>query len=69
MSRYVIEILSEDLARPTFDEWVAKLRELPPIGPSGFTGADLVREAREERGKELDARLSSSSTRRSRSRS
>jgi len=48
MSQYVIEILKDDLARPTMAEWVTEVRKLPPIDLGGKTGADLVREARRE---------------------
>ncbi|HEV8228565.1 MAG TPA: hypothetical protein VGQ86_01300 [Candidatus Limnocylindria bacterium] len=66
MSQYVIEMLKDDLDRPTFEEWLAKLHALPPVETHGVSGAELIRELREERERELEARLSSSSTRRSR---
>jgi len=50
MSQYVIEVLTDDLARPTMAEWVAEVRKLPPIDLGGMTGADAVREARREMG-------------------
>ena len=52
MSQYVIEILADDLARPTVTEWVAALGKSPPIDLRGRTGADLVREGRRELGSE-----------------
>lgn len=57
MSAYVIDLLRGDLDRPTMDEWVEEVRGLPRIGlPPGVTAADLVREAREERDREMDER-------------
>ena len=50
MSQYVIEILRDDLARPTIAEWVAEVGKLPSINLGGKTGADLVREGRREFG-------------------
>jgi hypothetical protein len=50
MSQYVIEILKDDLARPTIAEWAAEVGKLPPIDLGGKTGADLVREGRRELG-------------------
>jgi hypothetical protein len=52
MSQYVIEILSDDLARPSVAEWMAEVGKLPPIDLGGKTGADLVREGRRELGLE-----------------
>jgi plasmid stability protein len=52
MSQYVIEILTDDLARPTMAEWMAEVRKLPPIDMGRETGADLVRAARREMGLE-----------------
>ena len=46
MSQYVIEILADDLSRPTVAEWVAAVGKSPPIDLRGRTGADLVREGR-----------------------
>jgi len=48
MSQYVIEILQDDLARPTVAEWAAEVGKHPPIDLGGKTGAELVREARRE---------------------
>ncbi len=50
MSQYVIEILKDDLARPTVAEWVAEVGKLPPVDFGGKTGAELVRETRREMG-------------------
>jgi len=52
MSRYVISILEDDLARPTVAEWMAEVGKLPPIDLGGKSGAELVREARKELGLE-----------------
>jgi hypothetical protein len=52
MSRYVIEILEDDLARPTLSAWLAEVGKLPPVDLGGETGADLVRAARREMGLE-----------------
>jgi len=52
MSQYVIEILADDLARPTLAEWVAAVGKSPPIDLRGRTGADLVREGRRDLGLE-----------------
>jgi hypothetical protein len=52
MSQYVIEILTDDLARPTLAEWLAEVGKSPPIDLGGKTGADLVREGRRELGLE-----------------
>jgi len=48
MSQYVIEILKDDLARPTLAEWFAEVGKLPPVDFGGKTSAELVREARRE---------------------
>lgn len=71
MSQYVVEKLKEDLGRPTIDEWLDQAHRLPRVdlAAMGTSGAQLVREAREERGEELERRITSSSTRRPRSRS
>src|SRR5437899_12890798 len=45
MSQYVIEVLTDDLARPTMAEWVAAVRRRPRIDLGGKTGAALVNEA------------------------
>jgi plasmid stability protein len=52
MSQYVIEILTDDLARPTVAEWVAEVGKLPPVDFSGETSAELVRAGRRELGLE-----------------
>ena len=50
MSQYVIEILADDLARPTVAEWVAEVGKSPSLDLAGKTGAELVREGRRELG-------------------
>jgi post-segregation antitoxin (ccd killing protein) len=52
MSQYVIEILADDLARPTVAEWAAEVGKSRPIDLGGKTGADLVREGRRDLGLE-----------------
>jgi class 3 adenylate cyclase len=52
MSQYVIEILKDDLERPTIAEWVAEVGKHPPIDLGRKTGAELVRETRREMGLE-----------------
>ena len=52
MSQYVIEMLTDDLARPSLSEWLAEVGKSPPIDLGGKTGADLVREGRRELGLE-----------------
>jgi hypothetical protein len=52
MSQYVIEILQDDLSRPTVAEWVSEIGKYPPIDLGGKTGAELVRETRREMGLE-----------------
>jgi antitoxin FitA len=49
MSDYVIQLVSTELARPTFDEMLARLNALPPRDDLPFTAADLVAEDRAER--------------------
>ena len=52
MSQYVIEILKDDLARPTVAEWVAEVGKLPPVDFCGETSAELIRAGRRELGLE-----------------
>jgi antitoxin FitA len=52
MSQYVIEILTDDLTRPTLAEWLAEVGKSPPIDLGGKSGADLVRAGRRELGLE-----------------
>lgn len=66
MSQYVTDLLRGDLDLPTIDEWLDALHELPKIDLEalGTSGAELVREGRVEREKEIERRIVSSSTRR-----
>ena len=49
MSRFAIEILADDLSRPTIEEWLARVESRTPVVlPPGITAADLVHEARRE---------------------
>ena len=50
MSQYVIEILADDLARPTVAEWAAEVGKLPPVDFGGKTSTELVRAGRRELG-------------------
>ena len=50
MSQYVIEVLNDELGRPTMVEWLAEVGKLPKIDMGSETGADLVRAARREMG-------------------
>ena len=52
MSQYVIQVLRDDLARPTVAEWASEVGKLPPVDFGGKTGAELVRDARREIGLE-----------------
>ena len=52
MSQYVIEMLKDDLARPTVAEWAAEVGKLPPVDFGGGTSAELVRAGRRELGLE-----------------
>lgn len=58
MSQYVIDLLEGDLERPTMAEWLEEVMSGPSVTlPEGVTGATLVREAREERERELGDRI------------
>jgi len=52
MSQYVIEILKDDLARPTVAEWAAEVGKLPTVDFGGKTSSELVRAGRRELGLE-----------------
>ncbi|MGH3929117.1 MAG: hypothetical protein ACRDTF_03985 [Pseudonocardiaceae bacterium] len=49
---YLLDLITRDQQRPTREEWLARLHQLPPVEVSG---ADLVREARQERERQLDS--------------
>ncbi len=56
MSRYVIDVLKDDVERPaTIKEWLALVEELRPKRDIGFDPADTVREIRDaiERGEKV----------------
>lgn len=66
MSQYVIELLAEDLERPTIDEWLDEVRGGPQIPlPKGVTGASLIREVRDEEERETEAMVEQLLARRS----
>ncbi len=48
---YVVEVLSEHVGRPTMQQWIERVRALPPV-KSELTGADWVRLGREEDGRD-----------------
>jgi hypothetical protein len=50
MSQYVIEILTDDLGRPSLAEWLGEVGKSPAIYLGGKTGVDLVREGRRDLG-------------------
>jgi hypothetical protein len=52
---YVLQLIRRDLVRLTNQEWFDSLKKYPPH--PGLDSAALVREGREEREAELDARL------------
>ncbi len=53
MSQYAMELLEEDLSRPTLDEVLDRIaRHRIPV-KGDMTGAQAVREAREERADQL----------------
>lgn len=65
MSQYVTDLLDEDLAMPTIEEWLDEVAALPKIDvPKDYDTAELMREEEEEREEEL-YRRTSLSTRRS----
>ncbi|MBI3522519.1 MAG: antitoxin [Chloroflexi bacterium] len=46
MSRYVIRVLTDDIERPTLEEWIEETGKLPRV--EGISGAELIREIRRE---------------------
>lgn len=52
MSQYLIEVLEREHARPSLEEWIAEVLSGPP-SRSKMSTARAVREAREERDKQL----------------
>lgn len=47
---YLLDLIIRDQQRPTREEWLERLHQLRPVDASG---ADLVREARQEREQQL----------------
>jgi plasmid stability protein len=56
LSEYLLRDVVELAQRPTLDEVLERIRSRPMID-SDFSAADALREAREERERELDARM------------
>jgi len=53
MSQYAIEVLQRDLSQPSLDEWLDEVRRHRIPVKGSMTGAQAVREAREERAEQL----------------
>lgn len=53
LSDYVLRELERFASQPTRDELRARLAALPPVDMTGVDGADLVREGREERERQM----------------
>lgn len=51
MSQYVLELIRDDLARPTMEEWLAELRKHRPV-KLPRPASDYLHEARREEGSE-----------------
>jgi antitoxin FitA len=56
LSEYLLAQVTELAQRPTLEEMTERIRSRPMIR-SNVAAADLIREAREERERELDVRL------------
>ncbi|HEX5584784.1 FitA-like ribbon-helix-helix domain-containing protein [Gaiella sp.] len=56
LSEYVLRLIEDDLARPTLEEALERIAQLPRPR-AARRGADLVRAARAEREAELAARM------------
>ena len=54
LSDYVLRELERVASYPTREELLARLAALPPVDLSGIDAADLVREGREERERQMD---------------
>ena len=50
---YLLDLIILDQQRPTREQWLERLHQLQPVDVSG---AELVREARQEREQQLDSR-------------
>lgn len=57
LSDYLLEEIRKSAARPTKEEILDRLSNLPPID-MGKSSAELIREGREEREREIDRRTS-----------
>lgn len=55
MSGYVIQVLQDDLERPTINEWLDEVRRLPRLErlPPGWSGAEVIRAVRQEAEEEI----------------
>src|SRR5579859_1556618 len=53
MSQYAMEVLQKDLAYPSLEDWLDEVREQRIPVRGGMTGAQAVREAREERAEQV----------------
>ena len=58
LSEYLLREIRKSAERPTMEELVAQLASLPPVVTSK-SPAEIVREGREERMRELDRRADS----------
>ena len=56
LSEYLLRDVVELASRPTLEEMVERVRSRP-LARTKVSAAELIREAREERGRELDDRL------------
>lgn len=52
MSQYVIKVLTDDIERPTLEEWIEETGKLPRI--EGFSPTELIREIRREAEEGID---------------
>ena len=51
---YLLDLILRDQRYPTREEWLQRLRQVPPVEESG---TDLLREARQEREQQFDSRV------------
>jgi plasmid stability protein len=63
LSEYLLREVKKVAERPTVEELIERIRKRGPL-TQDVSGADLVREGREERDRELEARWSSLTPRR-----
>jgi hypothetical protein len=58
MSQFLIDLLEREMSQPSMEEWLEEVRSWKPIPVrGGMTGAQAVREAREERAEQLARRF------------